>query len=67
MGNNGDLNDFLDEIDREEEVWQDRIFESLQIDGETHPTRDQVGKELTKLHGRRKPRSSSPKASKQDT
>ena len=60
-GEEEELNILLDKAERGEDVWADRIHQTLQIDGETHPDRDQVRQELKTIHGRRKPRTSRPK------
>lgn len=50
------ISDHLDRADEDNGVIAVRIHETLQIDGETHPPRGEVEREVKRLHGRGKSR-----------
>ncbi len=50
------INNILDRADVADGVIVDRITETLAIDGETHPSRKKVAREVRKLHGRKSKR-----------
>ena len=47
------LDNSLDKIDEVEGVTEDRIVDSLAIDGETHPQRLKIHQEIERLHVRK--------------
>lgn len=51
-----DTDELLNEADRGMEVETDRIHQTLRIDGETHPSREKVAKEVCRLHARKSKR-----------
>ena len=62
--NQAEINHGLDRIDQSEDVTVDRVYETLQIDGETHPPKCKVKEEIGNLHGRKHLRHKSPKPEK---
>lgn len=58
------ISDHLDRADEANGVIVTRIHETLQIDGETHPPRRNIGREVKRLHDRGKSRRSRTKPPK---